>query len=294
MKKLNDIESLDQLPKKMKDLLLNLIQVFDIKNCVYDESEDDYSIEEGKLSEAFCALCKNIVGDNRLVYFSLLNSLEYDLYEQAGYNVKVALKYYRLLSKFAYDIDENKKIDYQKFCNTLYRFDRYFSGFKWQCSIPQELSICLQILDHMFWNSDYSYPELKLKINRKIRLVLSEYNHALLSIISDNDFGDEEYADEFEDQLICDDWNCELFDDKGSDDYIYLSCCFNENLEGTTYYYRTKDYDIELGDEIIVPFGIRNIERHAWVVDKEYYFADNVPLAIEKTKEILKKVDNEE
>ena len=53
------------------------------------------------------------------------------------------------------------------------------------------LSKCLHILEEIYWNYNYQYIDLKGKINRKIRLLLSEY-YLHTSFGRSNDYEDGE------------------------------------------------------------------------------------------------------
>ena len=285
---LDKVDNLEKLPKKVKELLLALIKNFDA--CDLD---DDYWDKQAELVEAFSNLCKYFLGNEQSYYYFLLTELEDNFLKFTGYNKRIALKYYNVLETIYFDILDNKKIDYSNFCDILRQFDRYFTAFKNQIAIPEELSMCIQILDRIFWCNDYEYADLKLKINRKIRLILGQYDHAYLSTFPDEMFDDEEYADDYDDNLIFDDLfsGNNIFNDDIKGCYIYLSCCFDKELEGKTYYYRTNDDSIELEEEIIVPYGSNNNERHAWVANKEYFFAECVPFPVEKTKKVLRKAN---
>jgi hypothetical protein len=75
-------------------------------------------------------------------------------------------------------------------------------------------------------------------------------------------------------------------------DYIYCSVTFDEGYN--IYYYLTDDESIEVGDLVLVPAGIHNREVVVEVVDIEYFSEENVPLPLEKTKRIIRKITHEE
>ena len=60
-----------------------------------------------------------------------------------------------------------------------------------------------------------------------------------------------------------------------------------------TYYYRTEDDEIEEGDLVLVPVGPDNHEAVAFVDKVEYFYKEDVPFPLEKTKFILEKYDEE-
>lgn len=284
---LEKIDSLEKLPAKVKKLLLQLI-----KNFEKEKAYDDYWDKQKEVIDAFSELCKYFLGDVESYYHFFLDEFDEKFLRLTGYNHKIATKYCNFLEKLRDDILNNQKIDYSRFCHILQRFDRYFTIFKWQLTIPETLSHCLQILYDTFWDTDYKYIDLKMKIDRKIRLVLVQYDHSCLSKYPEDAFKDEEYCDEYEENLIFEGFPNPVFYDDIKKDHIYLSCCFDKELEGETFYYRTVDDSIELGNEIIVPVGKDNIQKHAWVANKEYFFTECVPLSIKQTKEIICKVNN--
>ena len=75
------------------------------------------------------------------------------------------------------------------------------------------------------------------------------------------------------------------------DQYIYCSLSFGNGEK--TYYYRTEDDEIEEGDLVLVPVGPDNHEAVAFVDKVEYFYKEDVPFPLEKTKFILEKYDEE-
>ena len=75
------------------------------------------------------------------------------------------------------------------------------------------------------------------------------------------------------------------------DKYIYLSVKFCPD-DYKTYYYTTNDDSIEKGDYVIVSAGINNEETVANVVQKDYFFSDNLPVGYENIKRVIRKVEN--
>lgn len=75
------------------------------------------------------------------------------------------------------------------------------------------------------------------------------------------------------------------------DQYIYCSLDFGSGKK--TYYYRTEDDEIEEGDLVLVPVGPDNHEAVAFVDKVEYFYKEDVPFPLEKTKFILEKYDEE-
>lgn len=75
------------------------------------------------------------------------------------------------------------------------------------------------------------------------------------------------------------------------DQYIYCSLSFGSGEK--TYYYRTEDDEIEEGDLVLVPVGPDNHEAVAFVNKVEYFYKEDVPFPLEKTKFILEKYNEE-
>lgn len=75
---------------------------------------------------------------------------------------------------------------------------------------------------------------------------------------------------------------------RSESDYIYLSVEFSPDSD--SYYYRTEDDGISVGDRVIVPVGNKGREKIAEVVDKEYFAYENVPFPLEETKIIIGKI----
>ncbi len=68
---------------------------------------------------------------------------------------------------------------------------------------------------------------------------------------------------------------------------IFLKVEFEDWGKG--YHYLTDDHTIQIGDEVIVPVGPKNVERIATVVKKDYCLAEKAPFPIKKTKAIIRK-----
>ena len=74
-------------------------------------------------------------------------------------------------------------------------------------------------------------------------------------------------------------------------DYIYCSVSFEDS--GHAYFYRTADASIRVGDRVVVPVGPDNRERTGCVTAVERYGEEDVPFPLERTKEIVRR-DQEE
>lgn len=73
--------------------------------------------------------------------------------------------------------------------------------------------------------------------------------------------------------------------------YIYCSLSFGSGEK--TYYYRNEDDEVEEGDLVLVPVGPDNHEAVAFVDKVEYFYKEDVPFPLEKTKFILEKYNEE-
>ncbi len=70
---------------------------------------------------------------------------------------------------------------------------------------------------------------------------------------------------------------------------IYLSVVFGDS--GKRYYYKTEDDTIEVGDQVVVPVGNNGKERIVDVVKKSYFQTDDVPMSIDKVKDVIAKFE---
>lgn len=71
-------------------------------------------------------------------------------------------------------------------------------------------------------------------------------------------------------------------------DIIYLSVSFGDNYK--TYYYKTEDNSIDVGDLVVVPVGTDGKERIVKVVKKEYFQESSLPMPFEKVKAVIEKL----
>lgn len=62
---------------------------------------------------------------------------------------------------------------------------------------------------------------------------------------------------------------------------------------GDTYYYRTKDASLKIGDKVIVPAGSKNVRRRVQIADIEYFTDADLPMPLDQIKFILEKVEDE-
>ena len=72
---------------------------------------------------------------------------------------------------------------------------------------------------------------------------------------------------------------------------IFKSSVYNRRLRRKgEYNYLTDDESIQVGDEVEIPVGVDNHVVKAKIADVNYYYKEEAPYPIEKTKKILRKV----
>ena len=71
------------------------------------------------------------------------------------------------------------------------------------------------------------------------------------------------------------------------EEYIYCSVSFSKG--GKTYYYRTEDDTIKIGDKVVVPVGKEYVEKTVIVENIEYFTDENIPMPLNKVKMVLGK-----
>jgi hypothetical protein len=69
-------------------------------------------------------------------------------------------------------------------------------------------------------------------------------------------------------------------------EYIYCSVRFNGR--GATYYYRTEDESLTVGDHVLVPVGADRKQMDAEIVKVEYFSKNAVPYPAETIKWIIR------
>lgn len=80
-----------------------------------------------------------------------------------------------------------------------------------------------------------------------------------------------------------------VFDGQDQTGLIFLSCEFEGGSK--SYYYRTDDETIDIGDYVRVPVGENGRTAIVEVVDIDYFEEDEVPMPLEKVKVVIEKVD---
>lgn len=69
----------------------------------------------------------------------------------------------------------------------------------------------------------------------------------------------------------------------------YCGVIFSDG--GRIYHYRTRDLTLMPGDKVIVPVGLENFEKNACIETIQFCKWDNTPYPLEKTKEIIGRID---
>lgn len=90
------------------------------------------------------------------------------------------------------------------------------------------------------------------------------------------------------------DWKLkETWEDYPSPDYdaihTYCQVAFDES--GKAFYYRTRNPELKIGDEVYVPVGYKYQKRVGTIVSMEEYIGKDAPYPLEKTKFIIGKVE---
>ena len=88
------------------------------------------------------------------------------------------------------------------------------------------------------------------------------------------------------------DWKREeLWEDYPAPDYdaIHTYCEVAFDDSGKTYYYRTRNPKLKVGDTVYVPFGYNAPKKIGVIVRKEDFAGCEVPFPLEKTKFIIGK-----
>ena len=75
-------------------------------------------------------------------------------------------------------------------------------------------------------------------------------------------------------------------------EYIFCSVTFDMGYK--SYYYLTEDDSIEIGDFVLVPAGKDNHQAVVEVMNIEYFDEEDVPMPIEKIKQIIRKCTDED
>ena len=105
---------------------------------------------------------------------------------------------------------------------------------------------------------------------------------------------DKEYKKLLDEELptACDWKRQETREDYPAPDYdaIHTYCEVAFDDSGRTYYYRTRNPELEVGDTVYVPFGYNAPKKIGVIVSMEDFEGHNVPFPLEKTKFIIGKV----
>ena len=74
-----------------------------------------------------------------------------------------------------------------------------------------------------------------------------------------------------------------------NDKHTYCQVAFDES--GKSFYYRTRNPELKIGDEVYVPVGYKYQKRVGTIVSMEDYIGKDAPYPLEKTKFIIGKVE---
>ena len=70
--------------------------------------------------------------------------------------------------------------------------------------------------------------------------------------------------------------------------HTYCEVAFDDS--GRTYYYRTRNPELRVGDTVYVPFGYKAPKRIGVIVSMENFEGHDVPFPLERTKHIIGKI----
>ena len=182
MKTIENLDSLEKLPEKVKKALLEMMQCFDEKNVKVENME---FFHHKRFAEKFNEICEYFF-DNKMDYLRSLKEIwEYCLAdyrsssnEYDSYYYK-EIKYSNKLIGYYNKITNNEKFNYDEFASFMNCFYVYFSVYAEPdifSFVSTEFCLCLQILWKIYSYSKYYDIKLKNMINKKIMWVLNRFN----------------------------------------------------------------------------------------------------------------------
>lgn len=256
----------------------------------------------------------DLLEDNEISIIVRQFLLNYDLFVFDGkknydHIEKIILKYQRTI-KFDSDtggdasykgIKEELEID--KETVTLKRNLEDGTVVEFTCKIPEKLADFLEYLENaeIFYYIENSDEELIYDPNDKNYYELSLYYEKNGEIITNGTYDKRNLPYFFNifisnlTEILAKSSIPDILDPsiygkmvRSESDFIYLSVEFSP--DGDSYYYRTEDDGIKVGDKVIVPVGNHGREAIVEVVGKEYFAYENVPFPLEETKMIIGKI----
>ena len=90
------------------------------------------------------------------------------------------------------------------------------------------------------------------------------------------------------------DWKVqETWEDYPSPDYnaVHTYCSIAYDDSGKTFYYRTRNPELQVGDFVYVPVGARYEKRMGRIVRMQDYMGRHAPYPLERTKHVIGKVE---
>jgi ADP-ribosylglycohydrolase len=140
-----------------------------------------------------------------------------------------------------------------------------------------------------YWNTDYNNPCVCDGEQWKLKVRYSNGSSASFS-------GSNAYPESW--KALLEFFGIESGDDEeeypGRKPGELIYCSVSLEGGGKTYYYTTEDDSIEVCDEVIIPVGADNNELHGIVEAVGYYLPGNVPFPYDRTKTIIRKIDDSE
>ena len=240
--------------------------------------------------------------------------LNYDLFVFDGkknydHIEKIVLKYQRTIKLASYSADQvsykgiREELEVDKETVTIKRNLEDGTAVEFTCKIPDKLADFLEYLENaevfyyientdeeLFYDpDDKNYYELSLFYEKKGTLITDgTYDKRNLPYFFNVFIGN--LAEILAKSAIPDIFDPSIYGKmvRSESDFIYLSVEFSP--DGESYYYRTEDDGIDVGDKVIVPVGNHGREAVVEVIDKEYFAYENVPFPLEETKMIIGKI----
>lgn len=248
---------------------------------------------------------------SRIVRQILLN---YDLFVFDGkknydHIEKIVLNYQRTIKLISDSTDQvsykgiREELEVDKETVTIKRNLEDGTAVEFTCKIPDKLADFIEYLENaevfyymenldenLFYDpDDKNYYELSLFYEKKGTLITDgTYDKRNLPYFFSVFIGN--LAEILAKSAIPDIFDPSIYGKmvRSESDFIYLLVEFSP--DGESYYYRTEDDGIDVGDQVIVPVGNHGREAVVEVIDKEYFAYENLPFPLEETKMIIEKI----
>lgn len=251
------------------------------KRCRHITGYDDFPLDW----DDFMSLIDRLAPEAQLIADAQLDAFEFDYMFTVNKGTKNAWLYSETLAA-------------DRATKTLTYTRRVFDAcvIKHECFAKQIISHVLDMVSDLINDCDFMEPTEECNPSMRIHLRYHD-NDTFDTLVPYNRHG------------VTDEWNYViegvgrfldaygLFGDIFNPDYyrhgvkedefIYCSVAFDDSRH--TYYYMTTDDTLMVGDQVIVPTGEDNEEKVARIEHIGYYYAEDVPYPLEKTKSIIER-----